>query len=226
MIDLRGFSKKVKQRPLRVSGIVKTLGSTNLVLIERISRIFQEVYLGKGLFETVEKRHNAYWKKTGLIKKEKLIFRKSLLQKLKDLGLKLGIATGRSRFEALYALKRFEIVHFFDALTSIDEVKEAEQAQKQSLRKPHPFSVLETAKKIGPQKRFLYVGDLPDDVMAAQAAKHTLDIRSAAFPFLSWDPSHTLKEIEKAGPDYILKKPADLLSLVTPSKTPRVLSKV
>ena len=217
-INMKGLARKATQRPLRVSGVVKMFGVTGLVTIERIARIFQEVYLGKELFEPLEKQRATYWKKRGLLHLEKPIFRKSILEKLKQHGIGLGIATGRPRFEAQYALKNFGLLDCFEAITTIDDVKKAEVQLKQSLRKPHPYSVLETAKKMGPKKRFLYVGDLPDDILAAREARATLDIRAVGFPWFASNPKGALHEIEKAKPDFILKKPGDLLKIVLRGK--------
>jgi len=211
--DIRAFARQVKKRPLRVEGIVKMLGRPPAVTIEKISRIFQEVYLGRDLFETSEKKKPFYWKTRGLIEKEKPIFRKVTLAKLKQRGIALGIATGRPRFEAVYALKRFGLLDFFDCMTTIDEVKKAERETFQSLRKPHPHSILETAKKIGLKKSFLYVGDLPDDILAAREARSAIDIHSVAFPWLAADSRLALAEIQKVNPDFLLKKPSDLYRL-------------
>ena len=213
-MNIEGFVNKTKTRPLGVRGIVKMLGRPGAVTIEKIGRIFQEVYLGTDLFPLVERKEPEYWTRRGLIHREKLIFRRSTLRKLTRLGVNLGIATGRPRYEALYALKRFGVLGYFDALTTIDDVKKAEHELKQSLRKPHPYSVLETAKKIGRDRRFLYLGDLPDDILAARSAKSEIDISSVAFPWMAADLRHTLLEVEKAQPDFILEKPVELLKLV------------
>ncbi|MDP3920302.1 MAG: HAD hydrolase-like protein [Candidatus Omnitrophota bacterium] len=213
-IDLKKFARKVKEQPLRVTGIVKLLGRPPFVMIEKISRIFQEVYLGRDLFMAREDRESMYWKKRGLILKERLAFKKTGLMKLKDLGLSLGITTGRSHFEAEYSLKHFGIFNLFDEMTTMDEVKDAERDQKQSLRKPHPFSVLETARKLGADKRFLYIGDLPDDILTVHKAKKDIRIDSVSYPWLSPDAKHTTREIKKANPDFILKKPSDLIPLI------------
>ena len=218
IMNFKGLAQKMTKRPLGVRGIVGMLGRTEGVMIEKISKIFQEVYLGKDLYERTPLNKAAVWKKRGLIHKEKLIFRKSTLQKLKSMGMKLGIATGRPRFEALFALKRFGALDFFDAMTTIDEVKKAEREKKQPLRKPHPFSLLETAKKLGVSDRLLYIGDLPDDILAArEARKAGLGISSAAFPWYSSHPQ-ALKEIEKARPDFVLRKPGHLPPLVLRGK--------
>lgn len=213
-INLKTLARELSQRPLRVSGIVQKFGTMKSVTIERISRIFQEVYLGEKLFPMTEKRKCLYWKKRGLIEREKLIFKKTMLEKLKALGLKLGIATGRPRFEAIYALKRFDLLELFDAVTTMNEVKKAEREAMQSLRKPHPFSLLETAKNLGSALRCAYIGDLPDDVLAATRAKATIPISSIAFPSYTYDPKATRAAIEKLKPDFMIERPSELFQIL------------
>ncbi len=217
-VNLKAFAKKVKERPLKINGIVKILGNPQAITIERISRIFQEIYLGKDLFQATEKKRPVFWKKQGLIRKEKLIFKKSFLEGLKDHGVHLGIATGRPHFEAVHTLRHFAVLDLFEAMTTITEVKKAEQEMKHSLRKPHPYSLLETAKKMGAKKRFLYVGDLPDDILAAQKAAHSLNIKSAGFPLASADIKTTSEELKKARPDFLLKTKADLANVILKGK--------
>lgn len=213
-IDVAGFARTIKTRPLGVAGIVRRLGRPTGVKIENISRIFQEIYLGRELFEKIESQQAMHWIKRGLIHREKLIFRRSTLRKLKKAGIKLGIATGRPRFEALYCLKRFRILDYFDALTTIDEVKQAESEQKQSLRKPHPFSLIETAKKLGVSRRAAYIGDLPDDLLAAKRARPEWPIDAIAFPVLSCTDPEALRQIRKMRPEFILKKPVELPPII------------
>ncbi|MBU9889878.1 MAG: HAD hydrolase-like protein [Candidatus Omnitrophica bacterium] len=213
-VHIEKFAKTVKKRPLRVSGITALFGRPTTVTIEKVARIFQEVYLGKDIFPRVTQNRMRYWKKRGLIYREKLVFKKPLLKKMKDRGLKLGIATGRSLYEALHALKTFGIAELFDAMTTMDDVKKEEREKKESLRKPHPFSVLRTAQTLGMRKNFLYVGDLPDDILAANRAKETIRIRSAAFPMLAANPFQTMKEIETVHPDFLIKTPSELCRLL------------
>ncbi len=211
--DIAGFVKKVSARPLGVSGIVKLLGRHPAIKIETIERIFQEIYLGPELFHKLEKKHPAYWKKRGLIHIEKGIFPVDVLGRLKAAGIKLGIATGRSRFEAEFALKNFGVLGLFDAMTTMDEVKEAEEKMGRSLRKPHPYSLIETAKKLKEKNHLLYIGDLPDDMLAAKHAKPHADFQCAAFPWFAADPEAALKEMAKIHPDFILKKAKHLPKL-------------
>lgn len=213
-IDIEKLAKTAKERPLRVSGIIALFGRPSTVLIEKVARIFQEVYLGKDIFPHLTHNKMKYWKKRGLIHREKLIFRKNLLMKLRDAGIKLGIATGRSHYEAAHALKQFGIAELFEVVTTMDEVKKEEREKKESLRKPHPFSLIRTVQAMGPKKHFLYVGDLPDDVLAANRAKHTVSIASAAFPMMAIDPFHALKELEEAKPDFVLKTPSEICRIL------------
>ena len=213
------------ERPLEVEGLLKKLRvlyeRVELPSLSKIARIFQRVYLGKNC--------------RGLVQKEKLIFPKSLLQKIRNGVSGFGIVTGRNRFEANYALKRFGIKSFFDVLVTIDEVKRAEKKTGKLLRKPHPWPVLEAARKFSSsggvtghprQKqhgaasnassrlRFLYVGDLPDDILAAKQAAKKISICAAAFPAYARDPDATMKELKKTHPDFFLKKPQDLLKIL------------
>ncbi len=212
--NIEKFSKTIKERPLRVSGITALFGRPTTVTIEKVARIFQEIYLGKDLFPRLTQNRMRYWKKRGLIYREKLIFKKPVLQKMRDHGLKLGIATGRSLYEANHALKSFGIADLFEGMTTMDDVKKEEREKKESLRKPPPFSLLKTAHMLGSKKRFLYVGDLPDDILAASRAKATIDIRSAAFPMLAANPFQAMKEIEAAHPDFLVKTPSELYRLL------------
>lgn len=198
------------ERPLGVEGLLRRLR----VLYERvetpsykkISGIFQEAYLGKK-------------GKGGLIQKEKPIFPKALLEKIQKKGIRFGIVTGRNRFEAEYALKRFGILKLFDAIVTIDDVRRAEKYQKKLLRKPNPWPIIEAAKRIGGGAKppnFLYVGDLPDDVLAANRAKKFLRISSAAFPKFTYAPEAMQRELKKAKPDFLLKAPRDLYPILFP----------
>ena len=213
-VDVKDFVASIKKRPLGVPGIVRRLGRPSQVTIEKIARIFQEIYLGKNLFERIEKKEAAFWQRRGLIHKERLIFRISSLQKLKKNGVAMGIATGRSRFEALFALRHFHIQEFFNAITTMDDVRKAEKEMRLSLRKPHPFSILETAKKIGKKKRFVYVGDLPDDILATTRASEEILIASAAFLACTPNSASAHQAIEKTKPDFTFSKPSQLHSIV------------
>jgi len=208
------------ERPLGIEGLLKRLQvlyeRVTTPSFEKITRIFQEAYLGKKLF----KGKLLYWEGPGLIEKEKLVFPKSLLIKVRKKGVRFGIVTGRNHFEAEYALKRFSLSKLFDTLVTIDDVLKAEKRAGKSLRKPNPWPLLEAARRFQAAARrivplhFLYVGDLPDDVLAAKRAKVKIRIKAAAFPKFAHDPEVTAEELRKAKPDFVLKKPQDLMKLL------------
>lgn len=197
------------ERPLGLDDLLKHLRilyeRVELPSYKKISQIFQEIYLGK--------KGDG---RGGLILKEKLIFPKSILEKIRRKGIRLGIVTGRSRFEARFALKRFGILKLFDVLVTIDDVKKEEKRTGESRRKPHPWPLVEAAQRLRNKglNRYLYVGDLPDDILTAKRAKKFISVKSAAFPNYTQDPEATLREMKKARPDFILKSPSDLYRIL------------
>lgn len=109
---------------------------------ETVKGYFQKIYLG------------------GLIDNEKLLISKQKLQLLKNKYKKLGIATGRPRIEAEYAIKKNKLQGIFDCIVAMEDVKNG---------KPAPDSLLAVIKKLG-LKQTVYIGDSPSDVIAAKAA--------------------------------------------------------
>ena len=87
-----------------------------------------------------------------------------LFQKLKDRGLKIGIATGRTSppENEWDRFKRFGLDHFIDALVTSREVEK---------RKPAPDAILLCALRLSlPAEECLVVGDTEFDVLAAKEA--------------------------------------------------------
>ena len=197
------------ERPLGTRGLLQGLGrfyeKVETPSYAKIARRFQEVYWGrKG--------------RPGLIRKERPIFSASLLKKIKASGVRFGIVTGRNRLEAEFALKRFGAFKYFDRVVTIDEVHREEKKRGKILRKPDPWSLVKAAEFFQKESRreltFLYVGDLPDDVRAANSAKRSLSIRSAIFPKLTGDSKTLAQELKKDRPDFVLNAPSDLLKIV------------
>lgn len=200
--------------PCGVREIKRLALSASLPSYELAKDMFQEIYLGGKLFRRLYRRAPLFSRGRGLIHEEKLLMPASVLAGLRERGLRLGIVTGRTAFEAGYVLRRFGIERLFDAVVTHDDVERAEKRTGRILRKPDPFPVLLAARKIRRAKRFLYVGDLPDDVRAANRAKKGIRIKSAGFVYRADSPRAMLREIKRARPDYILKSPAELARLV------------
>ena len=148
------------------------VGSGNI-----IKQIFQEIYLGETLFAETYGFPPSLHKDIGLKGLEKLIIEQRLIGKLAEQNL-LAIATGRPRAEALYPLSAFGLKAYFTLVITLDDCLAAEQkrfecdGKKQSLSKPDPFMLDTITEKIGrlPAKRY-YVGDMPDDMIAALRAR-------------------------------------------------------
>jgi HAD superfamily hydrolase (TIGR01548 family) len=134
-------------------------------------RIFQEVYLGWDLFREIYGEEPIFHRDAGYIGRERMIPTHAELDALAGNHV-LAIATGRPAVEARYALDRFDMGRFFQALVSEDDVVEAESHTGESLRKPNPFSLhlcTERSGCGGVDTRY-YVGDMPDDMIAARRA--------------------------------------------------------
>jgi HAD superfamily hydrolase (TIGR01548 family) len=185
---------------------------------ETAKSLFQEHYLGHTLYKKAYGKPPQFYLGRGLIEKEKLIISRSMLNYFKQRGIKLGIVTGRNRFEANFVLRRFRIQNYFQSVVTADDVfREELQIFKRTgkavfLGKPHPFSVLKAASQLA-RRSFLYVGDLPDDVKAAHACR-SIKILSAGLTCTSAQPAQLKKEFRRARAHFILDRPNQLKCLV------------
>jgi phosphoglycolate phosphatase-like HAD superfamily hydrolase len=133
----------------------------------------------------------------------------------------MGIASGRPRFEAELALKRFHLRPYFDSVVTLNECEEEEKrifrstGKKIKCSKPHPYSILRTVQEIGISKpQCGYVGDVVDDILAARAAKRNLSILAIGFIGGRTNRKAMKDSLIKAGADLIIEKPEDLLQLI------------
>lgn len=226
--DLLPFIRKVKLAGGGLKGVRKVLkgsfegwvyGDGDLNQTNVVKRIFQEVYLGRK-FTSCYHFPNLFYKGEGFYLQERLIVPRKILSSLEK-RYRLGIASGRPRFEAELALSRFRLSHYFDSMVTLDECQEEEarifhtMGRRVKYSKPHPYSLLRVAQEIGiPNPRCGYVGDVVDDMLAARAARKDLDI--LAIGFLHGGKRHKAREdsLFKAGADLIVKNPPDLLRVL------------
>jgi len=199
--------------PCGVKGIEKLTGRNRAVCYETAKNMFQEIYLGEKLFRKLYRRNPESKPRRGLIEKEKLLIPPKILSSLKKGGARLGIVTGRTRFEAEYVLKRFGISSLFDILVKHDEIERAEKKHGRPLGKPHSYPVLLCAGKIKADS-FFYVGDLPDDIKAANGAKEKIKITSCGFLWRQDRLSVMEKALKSARPDLFIRHPSDLPGLL------------
>jgi len=136
-----------------------------------IKRLFQELYLGQKLFTEIYGENPLIYNGKGFIEKERLIPTIKELEELSSLCI-LAIATGRPGIEAHYALQHFRIEKIFKVVVTEDDIIDAEKKKGESLRKPHPYILERCIELCGgaPPSGVWYVGDMPDDILAARRA--------------------------------------------------------
>jgi HAD superfamily hydrolase (TIGR01549 family) len=123
------------------------------------------------------------------------------LQRLHDLGIRLGIATSKARARLDLDLERTGIGKYFDFTVSGDEVPAG---------KPAPDPIIAVAAGLGVAvENGLYVGDGENDVIAAHAA----GMRAAGVAF-GFHPE-TCRE---AGPEYFVDSYEELVDVVAAAR--------
>lgn len=193
------------------------VGSGNI-----IKQIFQEVYLGKDLFEATYDQTPEFYQGDGLIHREQLLIDKHLLSELAAKHI-LAIATGRPRAEADYPLDHFGIRKYFTRIMTLEDCLEKEkrilktEGKKVSLSKPHPY-MLDTisAETKNPITAYYYVGDMPDDMVAAKGA--AAGFKGIGALFSTPDRARLKADLLHAGADSVIDDFAQLKSLIEPTK--------
>jgi len=169
-----------------------------------VKRIFQEVYLGEK-FTDCYRLPAHFYHGTGYHLREKLLIPRSILSKLRK-RFRLAIASGRPRFEADLALKRFRLLPYFDSVVTLDECR---------FSKPHPDPLLRAVRGIDlPHPRCAYVGDVVDDMLAAKAAGRKVPTFALGFAPGKRDRDRDNALIQ-AGADLLVRRPRELLQLVS-----------
>jgi HAD superfamily phosphatase len=223
------FLEKVKLTGGGLRGIRRILGTSwdgwvyqfgDLDQENLIKRIFQEVYLGVK-FTACYHLPPLFYKGKGFYLQERTLIPKKILASLRK-KIRMGIASGRPRFDAELALKRFHLHPYFNSVVTLDECEVEEKHIFQSTRKkiscskPHPYSILRTVQEIGiPHPECGYVGDVVDDMLAAKAAKKELDIKAIGFLSGNRNRKAARESLIKAGADLVIESPKELLRLVS-----------
>jgi HAD superfamily hydrolase (TIGR01548 family) len=209
------LEKKGKLNDKFIMGIyVGDVGSGNI-----IKQIFQEIYLGMNLFKSTYDIPAKIYNGEGYINREKLLVDKSKLESLSKNNI-LAIATGRPKIEADYPVDSFGIRQCFDIVLTLDDcIKEEkrileQEGKKVSLGKPHPYMldvVAETKKNEA--SGFYYVGDMPDDMVAASTS--SAPYIGIGVLFSTPDKVILKNELLRAGADYIIEDIEQLKQLIT-----------
>ena len=189
------------------------VGSGNI-----IKHIFQEVYLGKALFEATYGAPPRFYHNEGFIHRENLLIDPSILDALSKNNF-LAIATGRPRAEADYPLNHFDLRKYFSKVLALEDCLEEEArlarkaGKKVSLSKPDPFMLDEiAADQKKPVTGYFYIGDMPDDMAAARRSE--AGYKGIGLIMSAPDKASLKKELERAGADYIIEDFNQLKSLL------------
>jgi len=227
---LFAFSEKVRSAGGGLRGIRRILGNFwegwvyrtgNLYRENLVERIFQEIYLGKQFTSHYRLPRLFYDNGEGFYLQEKLLIPRRILSSLRK-KLKMGIASGRLRFEAELGLKRFCLYPYFESVVTLDECQEEEKrifrstGRQIKCSKPHPYSILRVVREIGIRNpRCGYVGDVVDDMVAARTAGRHLSILAIGFVGGHPNKKGAKESLLRAGADLVIQNPSELLHLVS-----------
>jgi len=223
-----GFAKRARSLGAGLEAVKKALssgknrfifGTGDLNVNNVVKRIFQEVYLGPH-FRTIHQGPPRFYSGKGLFEKERLMVKRESLFILSK-RVKMGIASGRPKAEAILGLRNFRIEHYFQSLITLEDC-EAEQerilaleGKRVNLFKPHPFSVIKAIRKISPGRvKCAYVGDIPDDVEAVNRAKKEIDIISVGCLGPYRDKESARERFLEMGADLMINGVDDLVVLI------------
>ncbi len=226
--DIPGFRQRVRNLGTGLEAVRKALNSGKIRFIfgtgdleadNVVKRIFQEVYLGPH-FRTIHYVPPVFYSGRGFFERERLLVKKESLSFLSN-RVKMGIASGRPRAEAILGLRNFHIEPYFGSLVTLEDC-EAEQervlklkGKRVNLFKPNPFSIIEAVRQINPGKvRCAYVGDLPDDIEAANRAKGETDIISVGCLGPYRDKDRARKRFLEMGVDLVINGVDELVRLI------------
>jgi HAD superfamily hydrolase (TIGR01548 family) len=225
---LLSFLEKVKSSGGGLRGVRKILGSSWDGWVYRsgdlngenlVKRIFQEIYLGEK-FTSYYHLPRLFYRGKGYHLAEKPLISKNILTTLSK-KIRMGIASGRPRFEAELVLSRFRLLPYFDSVVTLDECEMEEHrilhssGIKVKLSKPHPYSILRTVQEIGIlNPECGYVGDVVDDILAARAAKKELSILAIGFLTGRRNRKVMKQSLLHAGADLLIGNPKDLLRFI------------
>jgi len=183
-----------------------------------IKQIFQEIYLGESLFQSIYGFAPAVYTGQGYMTREKLLTDESALKILSRHGI-LAIATGRPEREAIYPLDFFDIRKYFTCVYTLDDCLAEEKRilqlkrEKVNLSKPNPFMLDAIRDKIRhPVVRCYYVGDMPDDMVAASRSK--TGFIGIGFTRSASDKKRRKKALLQAGADYIIEDIGEIRGIV------------
>ena len=206
---LAGLSQVIPDRNAHLVWRTGDAATTDLV-----QRIFSEVYLGAELFTQAYGCAPRFHTGPGLREHETMLVDPTTLETL-SAHARLGIATGRARFEMAPLLADPGFARFFSAVATMSDALEAQGPGGESLLKPHPFLLQRAADALDPTGTQVaaYVGDAPDDIIAARRADAAGPRRWIAIGIAP--TSAQAEHYRRLGADIILAHPDELCGIWT-----------
>ncbi|MFN8453819.1 MAG: HAD hydrolase-like protein [Anaerolineae bacterium] len=185
------------------------VASGDILKTNLAGRIFQELYLGAGLFERIYQQPAVLVKSAGYIEYESPLIKPSVLTHLKR-KLSLGVVSNRPRIEVERLLHVNELAQHFQVTITLDEMNAAGAAPL-----PDPWALLEAARRLRPiPTRSAYIGANPGDVAAARAANALVPFTSIACLAGAHNQEAMRAEFEAARAQIILGHPNNLKELI------------
>jgi HAD superfamily hydrolase (TIGR01549 family) len=132
---------------------------------------------------------------------------KNVLSELKQINVKLGVASNIPNRFLIEHLHRFQILTYFEVITGQEDCDE---------QKPSPKPVLATLSKLNASPRnAAYVGDMEEDMVAGKrAGVYTVAVdRSEAY--------HPICRLKLHDPDYIITDLNDIISVCRDETQPK-----
>ncbi len=187
-----------------------------------ITTIFEELFCGPSLFQTIYKQNPKFSSAPGFITQEEMIVNDEILNNLTEsIGTRnFGIATGRPYQLTKYSLG--PLLHRFRKSASVflENVLQAEAEHNDlSLTKPHPFSLLQSAKGFTNLNLALYIGDSAEDIIMVNDARKERDqFLSVGVYSTSDHQSNLITTFKNLKTDIILPSIRELSSVINPCK--------
>ena len=231
--DVRPLADYLKAADRPLQALMQSHGQSRSPFVDRmyqgdvgsgnvITQIFQEIYLGKALFESNSRLRCEVSAQRGFIDRERLLAGHADLEALARRHL-LAVATGRPRAEAAHPLSRFGLKGYFRAVLTLDDCLAEEERRRRrtgravSLGKPHPFMLDAVAAAIpAPVAARIYVGDMPDDMLAA--ARSQAGFIGIGLTIAATDRAALRKRLLEAGAAAVVDDFAGLLKVIEGSR--------
>jgi len=185
------------------------VASGEITKINLVGRIFQELYLGASLFETIYQEPTVLVQSTGYIEHESLIIDRELLAQLQQ-KVALAVISNRPRYEVEHTLKARQIDSFFSVVVALEDMQKGKGKDL-----PDPWLLLEAARRMQPSPtQMAYVGSNPTDIKAARAAHQTISCTAAGCLVGALDRAALRTVLEESKASIILGHPNNLKELI------------